>query len=204
MRMASRRPVWLLAGTAAVVLAAGSTVGMAAAAGAFDPGTATLSSGATRCSAPALPGTGVDVALTDMGGRMTSRSMMDGSMMGGWNGRWPAGMMSVALSAASVPAGTVSLRVTNTGVMAHELVVLPLPAGQQAGQRTVGVDGTVDESASLGEASRSCGPGKGAGIRAGATGWLTVTLRPGRYELVCNLPGHYAAGMFAELNVSSG
>ncbi|WP_253033861.1 sulfocyanin-like copper-binding protein [Arthrobacter sp. H16F315] len=25
---------------------------------------------------------------------------------------------------------------------------------------------------------------------------------PGRYELVCNLPGHYAAGMYSQLKVS--
>jgi hypothetical protein len=31
--------------------------------------------------------------------------------------------------------------------------------------------------------------------------WVTLHLAPGRYELICNLPGHYAAGMFAELDV---
>ena len=30
---------------------------------------------------------------------------------------------------------------------------------------------------------------------------MTLTLAPGRYELICNLPGHYAAGMFTELTV---
>jgi uncharacterized cupredoxin-like copper-binding protein len=30
----------------------------------------------------------------------------------------------------------------------------------------------------------------------------TVTLRPGRYELLCKVPGHYAAGMHAELDVA--
>ncbi len=40
----------------------------------------------------------------------------------------------------------------------------------------------------------------GDGIAVGAAGW--VTLEPGRYELVCNLPGHYAAGMYNELDVS--
>ncbi len=207
--MPGRRP-WLLAGAAAVVLAAGSTVGMAAAAGTFDAGAPTPSSSGVGCTAPTLPGELVDVTLSDMGGRMTGRSMMDGPMMGGsmmdgsTAGRWRAGMMSVALSTSGVRADVVSFRVANVGVMTHELVVLPLPAGQQAGRRRVDADGTVDESASLGEASRSCGAGEGAGIRAGSVGWLTVTLRPGRYELVCNLPGHYTAGMFAELDVSSG
>ncbi len=35
----------------------------------------------------------------------------------------------------------------------------------------------------------------------GAVSWLTVTLRPGRYELACNLPGHYAMGMHTGLEV---
>jgi hypothetical protein len=34
-------------------------------------------------------------------------------------------------------------------------------------------------------------------------GWGTLNLTPGRYELVCNQTGHYAAGMFAELDVTA-
>lgn len=40
------------------------------------------------------------------------------------------------------------------------------------------------------------------GIDPGAIGWVTVDLPRGAYELVCNLPGHYAAGMYTELRVS--
>ena len=29
----------------------------------------------------------------------------------------------------------------------------------------------------------------------------TVTLTPGRYELLCNIAGHYGAGMYTELDV---
>lgn len=142
------------------------------------------------CTAPALPGQVVDVTLTDM----------MGAMMGGapqWNG----GMMRVLASRSSVAAGTVSLRVTNTGALSHELVVLPRAPGQQPGSRPVDPDGTVSETGSLGEGSATCGAGHGDGIAPGAVGWLTVTLRPGRYELVCNLPGHYAMGMHTGLEV---
>ena len=31
---------------------------------------------------------------------------------------------------------------------------------------------------------------------------MTLTLRAGRYELLCNEPGHYAAGMFTEFDVA--
>lgn len=134
----------------------------------------------------------------DYGPMMTGRDVQQ--MMGGtWGGR----MMQVRPSRHTVPAGQVSLRVTDTGVMDHELVVLPLADGAKAGARTIGPNGAVDETGSLGEVSNNSGPGAGEGLRPGGTGWTTLDLQPGRYELICNLPGHYAAGMFAELDVSA-
>ncbi len=144
--------------------------------------------GGMTCNAPALPGQRVDVILSDMG------AMMGGGMMGG--GR----MMNVAASPSTVTAGDVSFRVWNAGMMVHELVVLPLPSGG-TGTRAVGSDGRVSEVGSLGEASKSCGEGAGEGIPPGSASWVTLQLTPGRYELICNLPGHYARGMFTELEV---
>ena len=37
---------------------------------------------------------------------------------------------------------------------------------------------------------------------AGRTGQMTVSLRPGTYMLVCNAPGHYAAGQHITFNVT--
>ena len=136
------------------------------------------------CSPPVLPGQTVDVVLSDMGGMM----------MGGR-------MMRATATPSTVPPGEVSFRVWNSGMMVHELVVLALPA-DGPGTRSVGSDGRVSEEGSFGEASRSCGEGAGEGIAPGAMGWVSLHLDPGRYELICNLPGHYAAGMFAELDVS--
>jgi uncharacterized cupredoxin-like copper-binding protein len=79
---------------------------------------------------------------------------------------------------------------------------VPLAAGQRPGTRTVGSDGKVDERDSLGEVSATCRAGEGDGIAAGSSGWVSLPLPVGRYELVCNLPGHYAAGMYAELDVA--
>ncbi len=184
----ARRNLRLLvgAGAALVVLAGASTVALAAAGGAFDH---RWSAPSGQCSAPALPGTVVDVTLTNMGG----------AMMGGWQG---GGMMRVLAERHRVPAGTVSFRVANTGTLVHELVVLPLRPGQAVGQRAVGIDNRVSEAGSLGEASNSCGAGAGDGIEPGAMGWVTLHLAPGTYELVCNLPGHYAAGMYTWLTVT--
>ncbi|MCV7354625.1 sulfocyanin [Mycolicibacterium fluoranthenivorans] len=173
------------------------------------------------CSAPALPGAVVDITLADMGAMMGPGMMGRGGMMGpgmmgpGWNGpgqagyRWPSmGMMRVVVTPASVPAGPVSFRVLNAGGLSHELVVLPLAQGQYPGWRVTGPDGKVDESGSLGEASRTCGADRGDeqspqyGIAPGGTSWTTITLAPGRYELICNIAGHYWAGMYAELDVT--
>ena len=99
-----------------------------------------------------------------------------------------------------VLAGEVSFRVVNVGSLIHELVVVPLPAGG-AGSKAIGADGRVDEAGSLGEASATCSAGAGEGIGPGAAGWVTLRLAPGRYELLCNEPGHYAKGMYNVLDV---
>lgn len=184
----SRGETRVLVGAAvAVVLLAGvSTVALAAAHGSFSH-RGSAPNGA--CTTPKLPGTVVDVTLTNMGG-----GMMQGS--------GTSGMMRVLTSNDQVRAGTVSFRVANTGSLVHELVVLPLASGHHVGDRTVAGDGRVAETGSVGEASHTCGAGAGDGINPGAIGWVTLHLQPGNYELVCNLAGHYAAGMYTELTVT--
>jgi Copper binding proteins, plastocyanin/azurin family. len=137
----------------------------------------------STCTAPTLPGQTLNIVLSDMGG------MIEGGHM-----------LNIAASPSVVAAGKVSFEVLNAGMMIHELVVLPLPQGG-VGTRAVGSNGRVSEAGSLGEASRSCGEGAGDGIAPGAASWVTLDLAPGRYELICNLPGHYAMGMFTELDV---
>lgn len=144
------------------------------------------------CSAPSpSPGPTVQVTLADMG--MTR-------MMGGTAARSEHMMLRAA--PATVTAGQVSLVASNLGWRTHELVVLPLSAGAQAGQRIPSADGKVDESGSLGEASGSCAADAGEGITSGSVGWTTIELPRGRYELLCNLTNHYADGMYAELVVT--
>jgi uncharacterized cupredoxin-like copper-binding protein len=36
----------------------------------------------------------------------------------------------------------------------------------------------------------------------GKTGSLTISLKPAKYLLICNVPGHYAAGMWTEFEVT--
>ncbi|MFJ9559450.1 hypothetical protein ACIRQQ_05335 [Streptomyces fuscichromogenes] len=189
-----RRGPWLIitGAVAALVLGIATTMLLAGTDAFHHAAPAAWRAQGARCNAPALPGQVVDVTVSDMGP----------GMMGGTPGGYGIRMMRLVARPATVSAGVVSLRVVNTGARVHEVVVLPLPSGQGSGERPTGPGGKVNEAGSLGEASRTCGSGEGHGITRGAMGWTTLTLRPGRYELVCNLPGHYLAGMYTELDVS--
>lgn len=143
------------------------------------------------CNVPAnLQGSFVKVVLLDMGMRRT---------MGGVA---PMGAhMRLIASPSTVSAGVVSIVVKNLGWRTHELVIMPLSENMKSGQRVPGADGKVSESGSVGEASKSCGAGVGSGIGSGSASWTTISLKPGRYELICNLANHYADGMYQELDV---
>ena len=90
----------------------------------------------------------------------------------------------------SVPAGKVTFTVVNKGAMEHEMVVVPSPNGPASLKQA---DGTASEAGSLGEV---------ADLAPGATGRLTVTMPAGQYTLLCNLPGHFAGGMYATFTVT--
>lgn len=173
----------LIGAVAAVLLSAASLLGL----GVLRPLSGQQPVTSQACAPPVLPGTTVGVTESDMGG------MMSGA---------PAARTGrLIVQAGAVPRGQVSFVVTNRGRLAHEFLVLPLPAGHAPGERPVGGDGRIDEAGLVAEASASCAAGAGEGIVAGAAGWVTAYLAAGHYELVCNLPGHYAAGMYAELTV---
>ena len=89
-------------------------------------------------------------------------------------------------------AGAVTFMVRNRGPVAHELIVVrrgaaPLPLRPD--------DTTVDEETLEPVTAGALEPGR-TGVRA-----LRVRLKPGRYELLCNMSGHYLGGMRAELVV---
>jgi uncharacterized cupredoxin-like copper-binding protein len=147
------------------------------------------------CLVPNLAGVQVRVMLGDMGAGMMGGS----SMMGGRSG---VSVMMLRAFPQQVAAGAASIEVFNHGSQTHELVVLPLDSGGTVGSRSIGSDNKVSEQGSLGEASNNCGAGSGEGIKAGSDGWVTLNLKPGRYELLCNLAGHYAAGMYTELDIA--
>jgi uncharacterized cupredoxin-like copper-binding protein len=196
---AARRPLLVGALAAAVTaLVASAAVAVGAGNGGAIPGSIGLLSGSSP-AAPSLPGTVVNVSLADMGGSMMGQR---GGMMGQRSGMMSGGSMRLSADHATVPHGTVSFLATNGGSINHEMVILSLPASQSVGARPTGADAKADEAGSLGEASNTNGKGAGQGVVPGASSWITVTLAPGQYELVCNLPNHYTAGMYTQLTVT--
>lgn len=89
---------------------------------------------------------------------------------------------------ASASAGDVMLNAENVGKLDHEIVVIK--TDKMAGE--LGEGSKVSEAGSVGEIG-DLKPGKSAST--------AVKLEAGHYALICNIAGHYAAGMYADLNV---
>jgi len=93
-----------------------------------------------------------------------------------------------------VAAGDVVLSVRNRGPERHEFIVVRAH-GAALPLRVDGV--TVDEDALKAAKVGALEPGTPGSLRE-----LRLRLAPGRYELFCNMAGHYLGGMHTELVVS--
>lgn len=91
--------------------------------------------------------------------------------------------MMVMPSTSRVPAGTVTFVVKNTGKLKHNFVVLKTSL---APSKLMMMDSRAMESGLVGK-TPVFGPGQ--------TRRLTLTQKPGKYVLLCNVAGHYMAGM---------
>jgi FtsP/CotA-like multicopper oxidase with cupredoxin domain len=87
------------------------------------------------------------------------------------------GEMFVKSDATSAKAGDVMFSVKNTGATMHGLAIVRAPVSAPGGM--------LDEKAFV---------AKGGDLAPGASEMFTAKLKRGRYELVCFMPGHYAAG----------
>jgi uncharacterized cupredoxin-like copper-binding protein len=92
-----------------------------------------------------------------------------------------------------LPAGDVVLRVKNRGPDDHELLVVRT-GGDELPLRKDGL--TVDEEALEDHTAGVLEAGMPGSVRR-----LRLHLRPGHYELFCNMSGHYLGGMEAEVVV---
>ena len=85
--------------------------------------------------------------------------------------------------------GKVKITARNDGQTVHELVLLKTDADPGKLPKK---GGKVDESDSVGEL---------ADVETGAEKTASFKLQPGKYAMVCALPGHYEAGMYGSLTV---
>lgn len=102
----------------------------------------------------------------------------------------------IQLSRSQVPAGQVTFDVRNTAPHdVHELVILKtdLPARRLP----------YAAAAARVEERKAGDVGEVPDLAPGHAGRVTMNLAPGHYVLICNEPGHYAAGIVATLTVSS-
>jgi uncharacterized cupredoxin-like copper-binding protein len=86
------------------------------------------------------------------------------------------------------PAGKVRFVVTNIGTIEHEFVVIK--TNKPAGNLLKGKE--ANESGAVGELD---------GVKAGNARVLVLNMTRGHFALICNLPGHYKTGQFADFYV---
>ena len=113
----------------------------------------------------------------------------EGNFISGTVGEWK---VSVAPSAAM--AGEVKFTIENMGTIGHEFLVVKTDILD--GKITLDGDHFAEPSPGL-EVIDEIGE-----FPAGSTELLVLTLDAGNYQLVCNLPGHYAAVMHTSFVVS--
>ena len=136
--------------------------------------------------------TTVKVDLWDKMGNADMPTNFKYGMPGVDNSKAP---MGIKVSRASVPQGKVTFDVTNSSKdTIHEMIVIQLaepgkPLPYIDNQERVDEENVPDK----GEVSE---------LDPGASGSLTLDLKPGAYLLICNVPGHYAAGMWTKFTVT--
>ena len=105
------------------------------------------------------------------------------------------GPMKIEIDKAAIPGGDVVFNVANHAMTEqHEMVLVKLKSADQKIPLDIKKH-RVDEKQlkSLGEV---------ADLQPSDTGTLKATLKPGTYLLLCNIKGHYEAGMSTKLTVN--
>jgi uncharacterized cupredoxin-like copper-binding protein len=105
------------------------------------------------------------------------------------------GGMMIATSAESVGAGKVTFDVTNkSSDIEHEFLIARLRGAPE--------DVPIDEANGIVKEAALDGVRELGDLEPGNSGILTLDLKPGKYLLFCNLPGHFASGMYQVLTVT--
>ena len=77
--------------------------------------------------------------------------------------------------------------------MVHEMVVAPADPPKPLPYDKADQEVKEDAATPIGEVSE---------LDPGTSGKVELDLKPGRYVLFCNVPGHYMLGMWTELTVT--
>ncbi|WP_313532251.1 plastocyanin/azurin family copper-binding protein [Shinella sp.] len=127
------------------------------------------------------------IALASSASAATTVKVVEGGEGGG--------PMTLTLDQSTIKAGETTFLVHNDAMTEeHEMVLVKLKSADQKID-VVAAKHRIDEKQlkSLGEVSE---------LKPGADGQLKAKLVPGAYLLLCNIKGHYEAGMHAMLTVT--
>ena len=121
--------------------------------------------------------------------------MMSPGMIGRGGGQGMMGMMSIRADKTSAKEGPVTFNVTNwSRSVVHEMLVVAVdspdaPLPYDFSKQII----PEDQVKALGETNE---------LQPNASKSIELTLAPGNYLLVCNVPGHYAAGMVLAFTIA--
>jgi uncharacterized cupredoxin-like copper-binding protein len=101
---------------------------------------------------------------------------------------------SIALVAESAPAGTLSFDIANDGSTVHEFELLRTDISADSLPVDSGVVQTSAQGIEIVDEVEDITPG--------TTATLSVEVDAGAYVVICNVPGHYDAGMSTSFTVT--
>lgn len=102
---------------------------------------------------------------------------------------------AVAIDASEAKAGDVTFTMKNEGAIPHEFIIVKTDFAP--GKIPLGPDNRFNE-----DGEGVFVPGEISEWQPGTTGTVTLKLDAGSYQLLCNIAGHYANGMYTQLTVS--
>jgi uncharacterized cupredoxin-like copper-binding protein len=103
---------------------------------------------------------------------------------------------AVQIDLAAAKAGPFTFTFKNAGKIVHEMLVVKTDLAVGA-MPVDPVENRFNEESPQWEVVKEISE-----YDPGTTNALTLTLEPGHYQLVCNVPGHYANGMAAAFTVT--